>query len=802
MFESKFMKSIKKIYISYKNNVKDLIKSFVEGKAIEFIEYQANLEKKEGNMNLENRRTSCEFKKTNEIFLKKNYYFIVQNYIINYIINSPNNYFGNFLASFFNKIKSKFLSLSDINYLNYSNQISNKIRNCLEYCFKKKLSSFSIRNNIGINYDDNQSLLRENIFFVGEINFENDYNNDRLNNNYKNTDSLIFNKIDNTKQYLLPKISMYIKFHFENEHKSSFINKELNLKMQNFVTNIKCQNFTINNLDDDDLVFNFFLNQSKGNLLNYINSYESKYLEEINTCYNLGKENNNIIFVKDEINSQIEWRKIELYYKNAIHNSFITNYINKNNKYENSTKLKYITIILAGKSGVGKSTLINCFFKRRVATEGLYKVCTMGIKSHKLDFLKLIDTRGYELNPEYPPNESKKDVLSKIKSCVSQDNYNDLIHCIWFCVHGNALDNTEKKALKELKNNEYNVPLIVVFTNAQIEDDVKNMKKEIYNLFHEDIFIDVLGRKTEDIPAYGLDDLFNKTLEAIKLNNTSNYFMRVKNKFKDIKKAELTKVITNIKENIINKIADYFIQNYDFVKNENSFEDYVFELLKKIIMLFTNYEEFNNNQIKFQKSKIIREYIQSCIKLYTQVTENLINNILDKISLEILDMQVDIERLKNASIKPRNKKNRDELKQLITQFLKDNFYHLGQKYLIYKFINNLFGYFIEIIGKLILEKIEDILENNYEIKNDYKSIYLKMFEEYEQIVDSFRDDNKILFDKETISKNVQSTDNISLEMKRNHEFKDINDEMNLENNKRIFTDNNNDNNYQKEKNNN
>ena len=561
MFESKFMTSINKIYNSYKNYVKDLIKPIIEEKAKEFIEYQAFLEKVEGNMNLDNRRTLGEFKKTIEIFLKKNYYFIVQNYIINHIINSPNNYLFNFLSSFFKKIKNKFLSFSNKDYLNYSNQISNKIRNCLEYCFKKKLSSFSKRNNIGIdNDDDNLGPLRENMFFVDEINFENDYNNIPLNNNFKNTDSLIFNKIDNTKKYSLPKICMYLKFHFDYEHKSSFINKELNLKMENFILNIKSQNSSINNnLDDNDIVFNFFLNEIKGNLLDYINSYQSKYFEEINTSYNLGKKNNNIIFDKNEVESQIEWKKIELYYKNVIHNSFIDNYI-KNNKYENLIKLKYITIILAGKSGVGKSTLINCFFKRQVAVEGLYKVCTMDIKSHKMDFLNIIDTRGYELDPKYPPEECKKDVLNKIELGENQNNYNELIHCIWFCVHSNSLDDTEKKALKELKNNKYNVPLIVVFTNAQSEDDVNNMKKEIYNLFHEDIFIDVLGRKTDIIPAYGLDDLFNKTLKVIKLNNTSNYFMRVKNKFKDIKNSELTKVIANIKKNIINKIVEYLFK--------------------------------------------------------------------------------------------------------------------------------------------------------------------------------------------------------------------------------------------------
>ena len=144
----------------------------------------------------------------------------------------------------------------------------------------------------------------------------------------------------------------------------------------------------------------------------------------------------------------------------------------------------------------------------------------------------------------------------------------------------------EKNVLKELKNNEYNIPLIVVFTNAQIDDDVQNMKKEINGIFHEDIFIDVLGRKTENIEEYGLDDLINKTFRMIKLNNKSNYYCLLKNKYKKLEKERLTEQISNIKKNILNKIVEEFILNFSNVKTENDFEEFIKDLLKKIIIFF------------------------------------------------------------------------------------------------------------------------------------------------------------------------------------------------------------------------
>ena len=220
--------------------------------------------------------------------------------------------------------------------------------------------------------------------------------------------------------------------------------------------------------------------------------------------------------------------------------------------------------------------------------------------------------------------------------------------------------------------------------------------------------------------------------------------MKLKNKFKIIEKNKITDTVINIKKNIMNNIVEAFIQNYSNIKNEKDFEEYFFELLKKIIALFLN-DEGNNFQINFQKNKKISDYIESCIKLYIQITNNLIKEILDNKSLEFLDLQVYVEQMKNASINSKNKKNRNDLKQLITLFLKDNFYFLAQKYLIYKYINNLFEDFIEIIEKITLEKIDNILENDYDINNDYQKIYLKIFEEFEKNVDSYRDENKQIY---------------------------------------------------------
>ena len=106
-------------------------------------------------------------------------------------------------------------------------------------------------------------------------------------------------------------------------------------------------------------------------------------------------------------------------------------------------------------------------------------------------------------------------------------------------------------------------------------------------------------------------------------------------------------------------------------------------------------------------------------------------------------MQVCTENMKNTSINPKNKKNRNGFKEFISRFLKDNLYYLAQKLFIYNFINHL-EYLTDFVGKILLKEIEDILEGK-DVFEDYKKVYLEILRELEKKIDLFRDDNKKLF---------------------------------------------------------
>ena len=73
----------------------------------------------------------------------------------------------------------------------------------------------------------------------------------------------------------------------------------------------------------------------------------------------------------------------------------------------------------------------------------------------------------------------------------------------------------------------------------------------------------------------------------------------------------------------------------------------------------------------------------------------------------------------------------------------DNFYYASQKYLIEQFLKEI-EKIIEQFGQNIFENLKSFLSSE-ELVGDYYTIYMKMFEDYEEKVNKFRDKNGNLY---------------------------------------------------------
>ena len=193
---------------------------------------------------------------------------------------------------------------------------------------------------------------------------------------------------------------------------------------------------------------------------------------------------------------------------------------------EKIKNLKTLNIIVAGKTGVGKSTIINAVFRDKLAETGMGKPVTTHMRkiSKKGVPLSIYDTRGFELGKEVQ-QEVKREVVDTISKGLATQDIHKAIHCIWYCINtaSNRIEPEEIEWLRELskENQITQVPVIVVLTQAFSKKKADEMKRmilqenldviQVIPVLAEDYEIEGLGIAK----SYGLDVLIKVMGEAL-----------------------------------------------------------------------------------------------------------------------------------------------------------------------------------------------------------------------------------------------------------------------------------------------
>ena len=487
--------------------------------------------------------------------------------------------------------------------------------------------------------------------------------------------------------------------------------------------------FEINDTSDDN-IYNILKKEEKKELSDYFNTKKNIFMNIIK------KFNLNVSLDYDSLSSQIinNNKNGQNTYKNKIKNE-----VSKISSNKDSFKIKNLTVMLVGKSGVGKSTLINNVLKIKKAITGTGSFQTTEIKAYynkDLPYLRLIDTRGIEINLQYGADALMEDAQNYIKEQLSTDDINNFVHCIWYCITGDRFEQAEIDLLNNLKYTypDNKIPIIIVYTQATDENIISDMKKYIKEININEKFIKILAERKKLIDknyleAFGLDELLDETFKKCKLAIKGDmHSVMTTNISQHIKKV-LIQGNSKIQKNIIEKVILNFIKDYN-VKNDDEFKKYISEIYESNIKYYLNIDNSNDKNNEIQKSFLISRECDNFIKYYKDKTHDIILRDLMDLSTKFLDYQAVKEIDNQTNINIKNKRCLNDFVNSSSNFLNDNFYYLAQKYYIRHVILNYLRkfsisfekYLNEMIGSLFVQK---------DIQDSISECFLKKFEEFE-----------------------------------------------------------------------
>jgi len=432
--------------------------------------------------------------------------------------------------------------------------------------------------------------------------------------------------------------------------------------------------------------------------------------------------------------------------------STIKNKIEENiNNYKFIENLHHFNILILGRAGIGKSTLVNSILELDgtpgAAKTGVGKAITQGeptgYVSNTKKGLRLWDSQGID-KEKYHISKAVESVKKLINEASINNDPDKFIHCIWYCVTGERFEESERESLIELMKiyDDDTLPIIIVYTEAYNEEDADAVSNEIRNVLKEKINKDKevnicqvvaknkeikMGQKNFVIEKSGIKELMDISLKKIILAVNSACFYSFKNKLKKDNEDEINKINSDLSKMIENRTNNFETGNKisnisqlnnqivnNIIKKLFSTKEIVKEVKSEIISFLKKYQEFILNECYNSLPDFLGKCSAELVMNYKKEKDEDDNgdelNIKNQISLNMMNQILDKQK--------KNEKNKKNERNGYEDDLMVRLQTIFQDYVIKKasfYIDNKIN---EEISKLIIESynsqindFNDIIQN-------------------------------------------------------------------------------------------
>jgi uncharacterized protein (DUF697 family)/GTP-binding protein EngB required for normal cell division len=175
-----------------------------------------------------------------------------------------------------------------------------------------------------------------------------------------------------------------------------------------------------------------------------------------------------------------------------------------------------VNIGVFGKTGVGKSTLVNAIFGEEVARTGVGEPITKGshLYLHKFGHMGIIDNQGLEIG------QDSAAILTDLQDFISRQRNNDLseqLHVAWYCIHAGhrRVETLELEFVRELMS--LGVPVILVITQVPrragiVDPKTLELREYVRRQFNSTpILTAAIDDEFAGLTKFGLQDLLDAT---------------------------------------------------------------------------------------------------------------------------------------------------------------------------------------------------------------------------------------------------------------------------------------------------